>query len=195
MVEPIRRRRRGDALEAAVLDAAWEEINTHGYAAFAVDAVAARAGTSKAVLYRRWPGKAELAHAAIAFVIRRDPVVTPDTGSLRGDVIAFLRETNDRRVGIATQLLAQLGDLYRETGTRIADLRETVLVGQESIMAELVARAVDRGEADPARLSERIVRLPTDLFRAELLLTARSVPDEDIVEMVDTIFLPLVRPL
>jgi len=48
-------RRRGAELEAALLDAAWDELQAVGYAGLTMEAVADRAGTSRAVLYRRWP--------------------------------------------------------------------------------------------------------------------------------------------
>src|SRR5580658_5732141 len=79
-------RRRGEALEAALLDAAWDELQLAGYQALTMEAVADRAGTSRAVLYRRWPKKAELVVAALR---RHRPILSgdvPDTGSLRGDV-------------------------------------------------------------------------------------------------------------
>ena len=189
------RRRRGTALEEALLDAAWAEITERGYEHLSFDAVAARAGTSKPVVYRRWPSKPELAQAAFRHVIRRDPILAPDTGNLRDDVIALLRELNGRRVGIATVLVAQLSDLYRATGTSMDDLRTSLETGQETVMETIVGRAVRRGEIDAEKLTPRIIRLPVDLFRAQLLMTARAVPDADILEIVDTIFLPAVtRP-
>ncbi|MCO6003758.1 TetR/AcrR family transcriptional regulator C-terminal ligand-binding domain-containing protein [Actinoallomurus purpureus] len=51
-----------------------------------------------------------------------------------------------------------------------------------------------RGEIDPARLTPRIAELATDLLRHELLMTLQPVPEETITEIVDDIFLPLVRP-
>ena len=192
MVEAVRQRRRGANLEADVLDAAWAEIGEHGYAAFTVDGVAARAGTSKAVLYRRWRGKAELARAAIQHFVQRDPMTAPDTGSLRSDVVAFLQQANDRRAGIGAQLIARLAEFQEATGATIADLRDTMALGHDDLMTEILDRAVERGEADRDRLTPRIVRLPADLFRLELLMTFRPISDDDIVEVVDTIFLPLV---
>ena len=59
------RRRRGSELEGALLDAAWEELQANGYAGLTYDAVAARAGTSKPALYRRWPTKADLVVATM----------------------------------------------------------------------------------------------------------------------------------
>jgi AcrR family transcriptional regulator len=190
--DAVRRRRRGAALEAAILSAAWAEITEHGYVGFAVEGVAARAGTSKAVLYRRWPGKQELAQAAIEHVLAEDPITIPDTGTLRGDVIALLRQANERRVGVAIHLIASLGEFYRETGTNLATLRGIVTAGQESIMSQIVSRAVERNEIDPANLTERITRLPVDLVRLEILMTSASIADDDIIEIVDTVFLPLV---
>jgi hypothetical protein len=43
-------------------------------------------------------------------------------------------------------------------------------------------------------LTARIKTLPRDLLRADLLMTLRPMPDADIVEIIDTIFLPLVQP-
>src|SRR5664279_3898962 len=57
-------RRRGEDLETALLDATWEEFKAVGFYDLTIAAVAQRAGTSRAVLYRRWPGKVELVAAA-----------------------------------------------------------------------------------------------------------------------------------
>ncbi|GGX69683.1 TetR/AcrR family transcriptional regulator [Streptomyces minutiscleroticus] len=186
------KRRRGAALEGALLDAAWDELTERGYESLSLESVAERACTSKPVLYRRWPSKADLVRAALLHVVQRDPIAVPDTGTLRDDVISLLRQVNERRVGLASALVAQLADLYRATGTSIGDLRVALTAGQRSAMEEIVERAVERGEVDPARLTPRVIRLPEDLFRHELLMTSRAVPDADVVEIVDTIFLPLV---
>jgi AcrR family transcriptional regulator len=186
------RRRRGRALEEALLEAAWAELTERGYDDFTIDAAAARAGTSRAVLYRRWPGKQDLVLAALEHEVRKDVVVTPDTGSLRGDVIELLRQANKRRVGLATQLFTQLGGFYRQTGTSLAELSAFVQGGRVVILEQAIQRAVDRGEIDPSRVTDRIARLPVDLFRHEILMTLQPLADEAIEEIVDTIFLPLL---
>ncbi|MNL79737.1 hypothetical protein D3C87_2064090 [compost metagenome] len=58
----------------------------------------------------------------------------------------------------------------------------------------ILARAVERGEADPARLTPRVRTVATDLYRHDLLMTAAPLSDEAIVAIVDEVFLPLVRP-
>jgi hypothetical protein len=61
-------------------------------------------------------------------------------------------------------------------------------------MTTIIERAVERGEADPGRLTPHIVSLPADLVRHYLIMNLAPVPDETLVEVVDRIFLPLVAP-
>jgi AcrR family transcriptional regulator len=186
-------RRRGDTLEAAILDAAWEELNERGYANLTVESVARRAGTSKPVLYRRWADKHKLVEAA---VVRRNIIqqITPaDTGSLRGDLIATLTEASAKQGPFLAHLSLLLAGYFAETDTSFAELRELSLAGRRSGRDEIMERAIQRGELDPARLTPRIAALPFDLLRGETMLTLRPVAPEVIEEIVDTIFLPLVR--
>jgi AcrR family transcriptional regulator len=82
-------RPRDDAREQAILEAAIELLAEVGYEAMTIEAVAVRARSSKATIYRRWPGKAEL--VAEAMRRRTEPFVEelPDRGSLRGDLLAL----------------------------------------------------------------------------------------------------------
>ncbi len=57
---------RGEARTDAILDSALELMAATGYDRLTMDAVASRAGASKATIYRRWPGKSELVTAALA---------------------------------------------------------------------------------------------------------------------------------
>lgn len=188
-------RRRGEALESALLQAAWDELMEHGYAAFTIDAVAQRAGTSKPVVYRRWGDKAELIVAAIQHISARQPAVAdPDTGTLRGDILELARQMNESRVAVIATAGVLLGEFYRETGTTLADLRDLILQGRESMRERIFDRAVARGEADPAKLTPLIMDLPFDLFRHRALMTLKPVPVELMEEIVDTVLLPLIRP-
>lgn len=179
-------------METALLDAAWAELAERGYDNMTIDSVAARAGTSRAVLYRRWPGKQELVLAALKYEVGKDVIATPDTGSLRGDVVGILRQANKVRVGLATQLFTRLGGFYRQTGASLADLGALVQGGRNPALDEAIQRAIGRGEIQPEQVTERIARLPGDLFRYEILMTLRPLSDEAIEEIVDTIFLPLL---
>jgi AcrR family transcriptional regulator len=186
-------RRRGAVLEAALLDAAWDELAENGYATFTMDAVATRAGTSRPVLYRRWPDRHDLVRAAIAHAFARDEIALTNTGSLRGDVLALLREVNAHRLQLSAIIGVHLAGYYQETGTSPADLRAFVKSGRRHALDVIYERAEARGELRPGQLTERIRSLPFDLLRHEFLMTFAPVLDETLQEIVDTIFLPLVR--
>ena len=188
-------RRRGAELEEALLDAAWEELVAVGYSGFTFEGVAARARTSRTVVYRRWASRADLAVAAIAHYDRKHPLPVPDTGSLRDDLVALLRRFSERSSELAVVMSLRMSAFFAETGATLADLRERLLADRAgpNAMEQILDRAAARGELDPARLTPRLAALPVDLIRHELLMTGRPVSDDVITEIVDDIFLPLVR--
>ncbi|MBQ0826653.1 TetR/AcrR family transcriptional regulator [Streptomyces tagetis] len=186
-------RRRGAALEKALLDAAWDELTDSGYARFTMDAVVKRAGTSPPVLYRRWADRDELVRATIVHVLRESRPAVPDTGSLREDVLTLMREIGTTHVRLVTVMYAHLASYYRETGRGPGDLFDPVVTGRTAALDGLFERAVDRGEIKPELLTERIKTLPFVLLRHEILSTFAPVPEHVLEEIVDTIFLPLVR--
>jgi len=185
-------RRRGAKLEAALLDAAWNELTAVGYGAFTMEGVAIRAKTSRAVLYRRWPSRTELALAAIQHRTRLAATEIPDTGTLREDVLALLRHLSARGGEVVVVFSFLVADYFDQTGLSLAELRERALAGRPSAMQTVLDRAVARGEIDPGRLSTRIATLPVDLVRHDLIMNRAPLPDEALIEIVDKLFLPLL---
>jgi AcrR family transcriptional regulator len=186
-------RRRGEALESALLDAAWDELQEAGYAGLTMEAVADRAGTSRAVLYRRWRSRPDLVIAAIR---SHRPMLSgeiPDTGSLRGDVLALLLRMSSRLAQIGTETVyGLLGDYLGDAG-QFARSQQDVLHMSAEVMETILKRAADRGEARSG-VDRRIATLPTDLFRNELFRSRTPPSEGTLVEIVDNVFLPLVRP-
>ena len=75
--------------KASILEACAELISEEGFAGVSIEAVAARSGTAKTTIYRHWPSREAL--LIEAFGICSDaPYDSPDTGSLRDDLIAVL---------------------------------------------------------------------------------------------------------
>src|SRR5882757_1662237 len=179
-------RRRGAVLESALLQAAADELDAVGYAGFTMDGVAARAKTSRMVLYRRWPNRAQLVLAVMRGRVTSISEDVPDTGHLRDDVLALVRQVAGRyrQIGpdIVHGLLAEVPDLPTDVWQVFAGAMTTIL-----------DRAVDRGEIGRVRMTPRLLSVPADLVRREMLLTRNSVPDVALVEIVEDIFLPLVH--
>ena len=184
-------RRRGATLEAALLEAAWDELMAVGYASLTMEGVAARANANKTVIYRRWPTRSELVMAALRH--HKTSIEIPDTGSLRGDVLALLRALSERNVELAGVIGVLQAEYYQETGLTPAALRERIPGGKSEIMEQSLRRAIDRGEIDPGRITPRIARLPIDLVHHEMTMTLAPMTEAALVEIVDTIFLPLLR--
>ena len=187
-----RQRRRGEELEAALLDAAWEELVEAGFGRLTMESVAARARTGVAVLYRRWPGKDDLALAAIAHYGRTHPVEMPDTGSLRGDMLALLGGVNDARYSFTVAAIAAFAGLLASTGLTPADVRARILSDRPTWSDQLLRRAHERGEIDLDKTPPAVLTMPFDLMRHDLLMTLKPVPPERIAAIVDDLFLPLV---
>lgn len=186
-------RRRGAELDSAILEAGWEQLLDAGYAGFTIDAVAARSASARSVLYRRWPTRLELLEAVIRRRGEIDVIDVPDTGTLRGDVLAVLTDFNARRAGTMGLFAALLGAYYDEAGGSPAKLRALFVPDGPSIMSQIAERAVARGEL--ATLPPpRVLNLPADLLRHELFMTMAAVPQDTITEIVDDVFLPLVKP-
>jgi AcrR family transcriptional regulator len=184
-------RRRGEELEHALLTAAWAELLDVGYPKMTIENVAARAGTSKPVIYRRWPTKAKLIIAALAhnLPLEEDDI---DTGSLRGDLVdlvgrgikRFVRMPGDTLPGLITET-------FREPEV-FAELRDRLRQGEVvELVRPLLTRAVARGELRTDRCPDRVLRLPFDLLRAETLVYGVMVDDDAITAIVDDIVLPL----
>lgn len=189
----LKTRRRGTELETAILDAAWDQLLQNGWGEFTFESVAARAGTSRPVLYRRWADRGELLKAAIRHAGTLAPVEVPDTGNLRDDMVTILRRANQARAGFTALLSAQLAEYFRETGTNLADLRELMIRRPRTGMEQILDRAAARGEIDLSRLTPRIVELPMSLVRLELLMSMKGAADGTIDEIIDDVWMPLLR--
>ncbi|AXB42252.1 TetR/AcrR family transcriptional regulator [Amycolatopsis albispora] len=190
-----RSRRRGEHLEQAIFEAVWAELLEVGYAKLTMEAVAARAGTSKPVLYRRWAGRAELVLAAWR---HRLPVSLelPDTGTLSGDLKELLGRSLCRFEDFSPDLLAGLTtETFRDPEVFALLRKQIAKAAPGHALAALIGWAVERGEIAEPRLSPRVLALPLDLIRADAVLYGRQVTDARITEIVDDIFLPLLRGL
>jgi len=189
-------RRRGARLEDAILDAAWAELVERGYPGLTLEGVAKRAGTSRPVLHRRWPSRTALATAALGRHIAQNPIVVPDLGSARDEICLLLRRMSDRArpdmIRLVFDMQRDLADKHSNLADMRAQLRAQIV--DSDVMQTILGRAIDRGEITAARLTPRIVSLPTALARHEILMTFEPLSDQAIKEIVDEVFLPLVRP-
>jgi AcrR family transcriptional regulator len=177
-------RPRAEALDAAILDAAVELITSDGYHAGSIDAIARRAGTTRPAVYRRHGSRGHLVVAAIARRFGLDPA--PDTGSLRGDLLAVQLA---QLTFFADPLVQRaLPGLLEET-SRDADLRsqffdEFVRPRREST-ARALQRAVQRGEVTTGFDTEWVCDLLTGPFVMRSFLPTGPIDENLAHQTVD----------
>lgn len=145
------------ALGPAIMLAVRDLLAESGYAALTTAAVARRAGVSTATLYRRWPTKRELVLAATRRMIETgvtdealesgaSSAETFDTGSLRGDLQAFIAHKNRSLSGATGQaVLSLLGELPQDQELRELFLGQ-LLAATRSHLEQIRDRARVRGE-------------------------------------------------
>ena len=142
--ENLRVQGRSARVVEAILQAVAEELGRVGYADLRIEDVASLSGVNKTTIYRRWPQKSEL---VIAAVERLSPVPeTFDTGSLRGDLLALLRDLRSRIVdtpvgrGIVRMVQAERAQ------PEVSGMLRRIRVKQSAARRELFERALARGE-------------------------------------------------
>jgi AcrR family transcriptional regulator len=158
-----------------------------------MDRVARRAGTNKNAIYRRWPNRAALAVAAYRQLAVAS-LQLPDSGQLRGDVLELLRRMNRNLASPRGDLLRSLLSSVGDDPELLAQLRERAGDGASAMWLTILGRAVARGEAAPEALHPRVATVPLVLLRNEYVTReVASVEDRVLVEIVDEVYLPLVR--
>lgn len=169
-----------------------DELLDGGYASLTIDRVAARAGTNKSAVYRRWPHRAALAVAAYHRTAVAEEL--PDTGDLRTDVLALLHEAAERIASPHGEVLRILATEIRDEPELLREARDQLVEAGTRRWLTVLGRAAGRGQVRPDALTPRIATVALDLLRNEYLVRDVSViPDSTLTEIIDTIYLPLVR--
>jgi hypothetical protein len=187
-------RKRDHTRDPEILEAALAVLAETGYDGMTIDMVAARAKAGKATLYRRWPSKAELVLDAVACLKMGDvdPAHLPDTGTLRGDLVAMIKphsiEDGERKLQIMAGLMSMLSrspELMDTATSAIVDPR----VAANRI---LMRRAIERGEI-PADCDLETLSLVTPSMAAfRVLVLKKPVDKEFLVSLIDGVLLPAV---
>jgi AcrR family transcriptional regulator len=140
-------RRRNDAAKEAILDAAFRLLSDPETDSVTIDAIAAEAGVGRQTIYRWWPTKGAVVAEALA---RHARAVVPerDTGSLHGDLTAFLEDSfaglEDSHVcGRLRQIVAAA-----QQDPHVAQVLADFTAIRRAALRALLKRGQDAGELD-----------------------------------------------
>lgn len=187
-------RKRDHTRDPEILDAALDVLAEVGYDGMTVDMVAARAKAGKATVYRRWASKAELVIDAVACMkkIDLDPAHLPDTGTLRGDLLAMIKphsiEDGEKKLQIMGGLVSMLS-----RAPELAEAANAAIVEPRAAVNRVfMQRAIDRGEISAGCDVEAISLIAPSMAAYRVLILRKPVDREFLVSLIDGVVLPAV---
>jgi AcrR family transcriptional regulator len=194
--EPVRASRGGrprdpsrdDVIRAAILRLLAEV----GYGALTMDAVAAEAGVGKATIYRRWRTKHDLVVDTISD-INQAVAVPPDTGSVEGDVRAFMDLVVQTVQSPAGAAVRSLLPAMQYQPSLVEAFRTGPLRVWRGAFTQMWARAEARGEIRPGLDRSVTAEAVTALIVQRWLLTGEPLDSAYVDEAFENVVRPLLR--
>jgi AcrR family transcriptional regulator len=176
---------RSARVRAAVLQAALEAIAEHGPGGVTISEIARRAGVHATSVQRRW-GTADNVTLDAMLTRSEEQLPVPDTGTLRGDLIAFARL-------IAAYLATPLGTALSrmmavaEDDPDMAAGRLEFWRTRYDIARVMISRAIGRRELAAGTDSQLALELLIAPLHFRALLTRQPIDDTMIEQVVDTL--------
>lgn len=186
-------RPRDEQASEEILDAAVALLTEQGFGSVTVDAVAQRAGVSKATIYRRWPTKEALLLGA-AGCLSGGPPEVPDTGSVREDLrfllVSFIEVLAE---GLPGEILPEL---VAESTRRpeIRTLLAEFTTERRQRWNVVLERAEARGELRPGLDREVVIDCLTGPLFTRLLITGRPLTPALAGQLVDAVLAGVLAP-
>jgi len=189
---PVRRRRRGTAVETAISDAVIAELAEVGFGRLTFESVAERAGTGKSPLYRRWPDTTSMVIDTLE-KLGADPATYTRTGVLRDDLIGLTLHMIKAQQGVRGDAYRSLlGEAHRYPQL-LARFKAQVLEPRFETLNELLRDAAARGDISPDRLKPVVFEVLHALIIKRTLLEPHDPTKKDVTEMIDEVLLPLLN--
>jgi AcrR family transcriptional regulator len=193
-------RRRGVALEDAILEAAYAELSEVGYASFTVEGVAARARTGKASIYRRWPTRGELILDAVC-----SQLPTPEACGLEMTDIPDDLTTADAFRGVARAIskviASPAGDVVRAIKCEAVTDPELARAIDDRFQAprrehllRLLRRGIERGEVRPGADTAIVADVLPAILTHRMIMQREQVTARDLTDIMEQVLLPLIEP-
>jgi AcrR family transcriptional regulator len=174
--------------ETELLDVTLQLLQEHGYERLTIDAVAAVARASKSTVYRRWPSKADLVLAAFIEGCRQ-VAVAPGTGTLRGDLLRLGDVIRQHAREQAGSIRAVMVEVSRHPALHEA-MQNQFLDQRKALIQEVLRQAADRGEIDPAVISDELWDLLPAYLIFRSIMPSRPPTEHTVQALVDDVLIP-----
>ena len=185
-------RKRDDTRDPQILDAALDVLAENGYDGMTIDMVAARAKAGKATVYRRWASKPDLVLDAVACMKSNDIDYEnlPDTGTLRGDLVAMIKPPSIRDAERKMKVMAGIVSMLARNPELAEAARLALVEPRANINRILFQRAIDRGEIPADVDVERLCLIGPSMVAYRVLMLRRPVDREFLISNIDGVILP-----
>jgi AcrR family transcriptional regulator len=187
-------RKRDHTRDPEILAAAMDVLAETGYDGMTMDMVASRAKAGKATVYRRWSSKGELVLDAIACMKAGDIDYDnlPDTGTLRGDLIAMIKPHSIQDAKRKLQVMAGVVSMLSRS-PELADAANAALVEPRAkVNRILMQRAIDRGEISADCDIETLALISPSMAAYRVLILRKPVDRAFLLSLIDGVILPAV---
>ena len=185
-------RRRNHARDPEILQAALDVLAETGYDGMTIDLVAARARAGKATLYRRWPSKPDLVLDAVACMKSNDIdlAALPDTGTLRGDLIAMIKPPTIRDGERKMKVMAGIVSMLARNPELAETARLALVEPRAAANRILFQRAIDRGEIPADVDMDLLCTIGPSMVAYRVLMLRTPVDREFLIRNIDSVILP-----
>jgi len=184
-----RGRPRRPGIDERILAATVELVSEGGFDAVVMDAVAARAGVSKATVYARWSTKGELVVAAISCYVGAALPPPPDTGDVREDLRQLYTSTAVGLTGLVGRLIPPLVGEIAHNPTLAAAFRTQFVEPRRQRVRAVIERGIGSGQLAGTTNVELLVDLGAAFVFHRLLVTGGAI-GPDLADALIAQFLP-----
>jgi AcrR family transcriptional regulator len=187
-------RKRDHTRDPDILQAALDVLAETGYDGMTMEMVATRAKAGKATLYRRWPSKGELVIDAIACMKHGDvdPKNLPDTGTLRGDLVAMIKPHAVEDGTQKMRIMAGLMSMISRSPELAEAARIAIVEPRTTANRILLQRAVDRGEISADCDIDNLATLSQSMASYRIFVLQQPVTRDFFIKLIDGVVLPAV---
>ena len=157
--------------------------------------VATRAKAGKATLYRRWASKSDLVLDAVACMKSKDLDLQtlPDTGTLRGDLVAMVRPPNIRDAERKLNVMTGVISMIARDPEMAAAAQEAIVAPRAAANRVLFPRAIERGEIAADVDLDTLSMIAPAMAAFRTLILRKSPDREFLVGIIDNVVLPAAR--
>ena len=185
-------RKRDQSRDAEIIEVALSVLSEIGYDGMTMDLVAAKAKAGKGAIYRRWSSKENLVLDIVAHLKQQqiDTRDLPDTGTLRGDLLALFKtespDTTERKLKVIAALSAMLAN-----HPHLSEAANQVMVEPwVEVYTILMKRARKRGEISKISDIETLSQIVPSMAAYRALILRKPFDQKFLVSLIDGVLMP-----